>query len=79
MDLRIGDWPFCGGDPTKHEPALHFGDDPITPYVDENIDTYPVEIRTRGERRRLMTKNNLDYIDLSAKKRGKVYVDLHRR
>jgi hypothetical protein len=54
----------------------HFGDEPLTPYIDENLCSEPVEIRTRGERRRLMSKNHLDYADVSHKKRGRIYVTL---
>lgn len=36
--LRIGDWPFCKGDPLAHKPGQSgFGFDPFTPYVDPHI------------------------------------------
>ncbi len=64
-ELRVGDWPFC-----PHGPAGRFGDDPIEGYWDEHLAPDPVYITTRGERRRLMSKNHLDYLDVSSKKRG---------
>ena len=72
--VRVGDWPFC-----PHGEATHFGDDPIEPYVDEHLAPEPVEITTRAQRRRIMSRNSLDYLDVSGKKRGRVYVDMHRR
>jgi hypothetical protein len=74
LEIQIGDWPFC-----PHGPMTHFGDEPLTPYVDEMIASEPVEIRTRGERRRLMSRNHLEYADVSSKKRGaRLYVDMGR-
>ena len=77
-ELEVGCWPFCGGDPEAHVPVERFGDDPITPYMDEMLGPEPVEIRTRGERRRIMSQNHLEYLDVSKKKRGRVYVDFGR-
>ena len=77
--IRVGDWPFCGGNPALHVPAEHFGEEPLAPYWDEHISPEGAEIRTRGERRRIMARNGLDYQDVSKKKRGaRVYVDLGR-
>ena len=77
--IEVGDWPFCGGDPAAHVPAKHFGEEPLTPYYDEHISPEGAEIRTRGERRRIMRENGLDYLDVSSKKRGKrLYLDLGR-
>jgi hypothetical protein len=72
-EIQIGEWPFC-----PHGQMTHFGDEPLTPYVDHNLGPEPIEIRTRGERRRIMAKAHLDYADVSHKKRGQLYVDLHR-
>lgn len=77
-ELQIGEWPFCKGDPSAHAPMTHFGDEPLTPYIDHNLGPEPIEIRTRGERRAIMSRNHLDYHDVSRKKRGQLYVDLHR-
>ncbi len=73
IKLKVGDWPFCSGDPTKHVSAIGFGEQPLTPYFDTELGA---EVRTRGERRRLMREKGLDYLDVSNKKRGKVYVTL---
>ena len=40
---------------------------------DEHISPEGAYITTRGERRRLMSKGNLDYLDVSKKKRGRLY------
>ena len=77
-ELQVGQWPFCGGDPAKHEDARGFGEAPLEPYMDEHLGPEPVEITTRAQRRRIMSQAHLDYLDVSGKKRGKVYVDLHR-
>ena len=75
--INVGDWPYCGGDPKAHVPATHFGEEPLTPYMDEMLGPEPIEIRTRGERRRIMSQNHLEYLDVSSKKRGsRIYVDL---
>lgn len=72
-EINVGDWPFC-----PHGPAGRFGDDPIEPYWDENITQGGAMITTRGERRAIMSRAHLDYLDVSKKKRGRLYVDLHR-
>lgn len=73
VELQVGQWPWC-----PHEDARNFGEAPLEPYVDHNLGPEPVEIRTRGERRAIMSKAHLDYHDVSKKLRGRVYVDLHR-
>ena len=84
-ELVIGQWPWC-----PHGDARNFGDLPLEPYVDEHIAAggtdvgYDSEgnpyrghlITTRGERRRLASRNHADYLDVSSKKRGRVYVCL---
>lgn len=75
-DIATGDWPFCGGDPTKHEPARNFGDEPMEAYWDEHLSTWGEHVTTRGERRRIMAREGLEYKDVSKKQRGKIYVDL---
>ncbi len=77
--IVIGDWPFCGGVPSAHVPAKNFGEEPLMPYVDTNVDTVPRTITTRSERRRIMAKNHLEYVP-KAKRRGAVtYIDLAKR
>ena len=73
-EISIGEWPFC-----PHGMMTHFGDEPLTPYIDHNLGPEPIEIRTRGERRAIMARNHLEYSDVSSKKRGQIYVDLHGR
>lgn len=72
-ELRIGAWPWC-----PHEDASHFGEQPLEPYWDENICQGGAMITTRGERRAIMAREHLDYHDVSKKRRGRLYVDLHR-
>ena len=72
-ELRIGEWPWC-----PHGDARYFGEEPLEPYIDHNLGPEPIEIRTRGERRAIMSRNHLDYHDVSKKLRGRLYVDLHR-
>lgn len=64
-------WPFCGGDPAKHARVAHFGEDPLEGYIDGNLQHDPVEITTRGQRRAIMSKNGIEYKDVSRKTRGK--------
>lgn len=73
VELQVGQWPWC-----PHEDARGFGDAPIEPYFDENITSTGEWITTRAQRRRIMSKNNLDYHDVSKKRRGRLYIDLHR-
>lgn len=51
-----------------------FGEDPIRPYWDEHVCPDGAHITTRAERRRIMSQNNLEYLDVSKAKRGKVFV-----
>lgn len=76
MKCEHGIMPWWDCEPCRG--SATFGDDPIAPYVDENIGPDPVEITTRGQRRAIMRAGNLEYKDLSSKRRGKVYVDLGR-
>jgi hypothetical protein len=68
--LEVGCWPWC-----PHESAQHFGEDPMRPYYDAELDAH---ITTRSERRSIMRAKGLEYKDVSKKLRGKLYVDLHR-
>ena len=76
--LKVGEWPFCNGDPAAHVFASNFGEQPLEPYMDENIAANPIEITTRGQRRAIMRASGLEYKDVSRKKRGRIYVDMHR-
>jgi len=90
-ELRVGDWPFCSGDPSAHVhmDRCQMGEEPIQAYVDEHVAPGGRDvghdsegnpylghlITTRGERRRLMSRNHSDYHDVSGKRRGgKLYV-----
>lgn len=75
LELQIGMFPFCHGDPMDHG-KWYGAEEPIAPYFDEHISAEGAEIRTRGERRRLMRQNGLEYKDLSKAKRGRVYAFL---
>ena len=70
-ELQVGQWPWC-----PHGDARGFGDLPLEPYWDENISPEGAYITSRGQRRALMSKGHLDYLDVSKKKRGRVYVCL---
>lgn len=73
-ERRVGDWPFCKGDPSDHAPGK-FGHDPFPGYVDEHIleggnDIGPngageivrgTRIDTRSQRRKLMKEANLEF------------------
>jgi hypothetical protein len=81
--IRIGDWPYCGGDASKHVHMDRFGDEPISPYVDENLCSTPVEIRTRGERRKIMDKLGIEPRDPKSYKAkrsatGRLFFDMSR-
>lgn len=68
-EMRIGEWPYC-----PHQDARTFGEEPIQPYWDEHVCPEGAQITTRAERRRIMAKGNLEYLDVSKAKRGKVFV-----
>ena len=68
-DLNL--WPFCGGNPKAHARVTHFGDDPIEGYLDTNLGPQDIEITTRGQRRAIMSKNGIEYKDVSRKTRGR--------
>ena len=72
MKCEHGVTPWWDCDPCRG--SATFGDDPISPYFDEHITAEGAEITTRGQRRAIMGKHNLEYKDLSSKRRGKVYV-----
>jgi hypothetical protein len=76
MKCEHGITPWWDCDPCRG--SATFGDDPIQPYFDEHICQGGAMITTRGERRAIMARNHLDYVDVSKKKRGKVYVDMRR-
>ena len=40
---------------------------------DEHLDSNPIHITTRSERRQIMSRNNLEYHDVSKKRRGRIY------
>ena len=75
----ISDWPYC-----PHEYAVGFGEEPLSPYIDEHLtkevspredDTpYGPEITTRAQRRKIMYANNLEY--RPKKKVGTLFFDM---
>ena len=82
---RIGDWPFCHGDPDKHqqvEPGWHQG---FTPYVDiqllpktdprctatNEIGVRGVPINSRSERQAIMKEQGLQFGTQKFDNRGK--------
>ena len=67
-ELQVGQWPWC-----PHEDAHNFGEAPLEPYWDEHLDSNPIHVTTRHERRQIMARNNLEYHDVSRKKRGRIY------
>lgn len=71
--IKVGDWPWC-----PHEPAPHFGEEPLEPYWDEHISPQGAHLTTRSERRRIMAAGGLEYHDVSRKRRGRFYVDMGR-
>lgn len=76
--LTVGDWPYCGGDPSKHVKDIG-GYDPIEPYFDEDITERGEYITSVGQRRKIMSQNNLEYrkpVGYVGKRR---YCDLGRR
>lgn len=84
--MAVGSWPFCGGDPSKHKAVgrLDMGEEPLEPYVDENVAPGGTDIgydafgnpyrghliTTRGQRRKLMAQNNADYYTSDARRHG---------
>jgi len=77
MKCEHGITPWWDCDPCRT--SSHFGEDPLEPYWDEHLAADPVHITTRHERRQIMSRNSLEYKDVSKKRRGKVYVDMGRR
>ena len=87
-EIHLGDWPFCGGDPSKHVRAESFGDDPMEPYVDIQLldrkdprcdsegpfGTRGVRITSRGQRRQLMRELGLQYGSQRFEERGRKFV-----
>ena len=57
----IADWPYCPHESTGG--VVHMGEEPMEAYVDHNITAEPEGklITTRGERRRIMDENALEY------------------
>ena len=80
-EVRIGDWPFCKGNPSAHVPAPNFGEEPLEPYEDEHLTHEPggVEITTRGQRRQMMREQHLEYHKLPKAPGSTLYFDMSRR
>lgn len=64
-EIHVGDWPICKGEKGRHVAVgrLDMGEEPMEPYIDHNLTSDPngVLVTTRGERRKLMAKGNLEY------------------
>ena len=73
-ELEVGQWPWC-----PHGDARQFGEQPMESYFDEHVSPSGETFTTRAERRRFMAKNNLEYHDVSKKRRGRIFVDMGRR
>lgn len=73
-EVKVGDWPWC-----PHGEVRRFGEEPLEPYFDEHIRQGGAHITTRGERRRLMEKNNLFYKKRKTPPGERIFVDLGRR
>ena len=69
----------CGGKHPwwDHGPVKRFGEQPLEPYTDWNItkETQGIEFRTRGERRKYMDKNQLEYREKGQKPGSVTYYD----
>jgi hypothetical protein len=76
--VRVGDWPFCGGDPSRHTPAPNFGEEPLEAYVDKNLAPEDITITTRAERRKIMAKNNLEYVPKGKRVGAVKFFDMKR-
>lgn len=59
-DISIGTWPFCGGDPSKHERS-RFEVDHFTPYWDEMLTEDGVMVSSARQRRKIMDANGVEY------------------
>lgn len=73
-ERRVGDWPFCKGDPKDHVPGK-YGFDPFQGYVDEHIleggrDIGPnlageivqgTRIDSRSERKAIMKREGIEF------------------
>ena len=64
-ELLIGDWPWC-----PHGNVRHFGEDPMEPYSDWQLDAFGdgIEITTRAQRRKVMAEHALEYVEPSKMK-----------
>lgn len=72
--VTIGDFPFC---PHENAQGLTLGEEPLEPYVDYNLGPEPVTITTRGQRRKLMAEQGLEFKRKKEPKLGRVmYFDL---
>ena len=71
MKCEHGITPWWDCDPCRN--SASFGEEPISPYWDENLGPEPIHITTRSERRQIMSRNNLEYHDVSKKRRGRIY------
>jgi len=59
-EYKVGEWPWC-----PHGDGKGFGEEPLAPYLDWQLDPYGpgIEITNRAQRRKEMDKHALDYRD----------------
>ena len=66
--IQPGHWPFCPHE-ILTDGKCQLGDEPIEPYWDENLGADPVYITSRGQRRKIMREEGLDYKTTDARRR----------
>ena len=77
---EVNVWPFCGGKPEGHKMVGFFGDAPLEPYFDEHLSTEGEWITTRGQRRKIMERENFEFKKKVEKPHGSVlFFDMGRR
>jgi hypothetical protein len=76
QERQHGDWPDCRKS-GSHTPGT-FGEEPIESYVDKNLAPEDITITTRAERRKIMAKNNLEYVPKATRVGAVKYFDMKR-
>jgi hypothetical protein len=69
-EIRIGDYPFCKGDPSRHARPLNRYI-PFSPRIDPNISPNgPVEITSLRQWDRVLKENNLEVSSVEDRERA---------
>jgi hypothetical protein len=79
--VRIGDFPYCGGDPRGHGP-WRTADEPIEEFVDDVIAEEPVRFSSTREWVRYMDKHDIvPREDRGNRIRGgqRIFIDMAKR